>query len=59
MVRKFGFLEEVRRHNALLCDGRVWDLLVFGLLHSEWTEQNEGRSDILNMDIVCEEWRQT
>ena len=59
LVRKFGFLEEVRRRNALLCDERVWDLLVFGLLNSEWMEQNEGRSDILNMNIVCEEWRQT
>ena len=39
LVRKFGFLEEVRRRNALLCDERVWDLLVFGLLHSEWIDE--------------------
>jgi RimJ/RimL family protein N-acetyltransferase len=39
LVRKFGFVEEVRRRQAMLRDDRVWDLLVFGLLHSEWAEQ--------------------
>ena len=39
LVRKFGFVEEVRRRKAILRDGRAWDLLVFGLLHSEWAEQ--------------------
>ena len=36
LVRKFGFVEEVRRRKAILRDGRVWDLLVFGLLRTEW-----------------------
>ena len=40
LVRKFGFLEEVRRRKALLRDGQVYDLLAFGLLRSEWEEQS-------------------
>ena len=43
LVRKFGFVEEVRRRKAILRDGRAWDLLVFGLLRSEWAEQNDNR----------------
>ena len=43
LVRKFGFVEEVRRRKAILRDGRVWDLLAFGLLRSEWTEINDNR----------------
>ena len=39
LVRKFGFLEEVRRRDAILRDGQEFDLLAFGLLRSEWTEQ--------------------
>jgi RimJ/RimL family protein N-acetyltransferase len=39
LVNKFGFVEEVRRRKAILRDGRAWDLLVFGLLRSEWAEQ--------------------
>jgi RimJ/RimL family protein N-acetyltransferase len=38
LVRKFGFVEEVRRREALERDGRFWDLIVFGLLRSEWEE---------------------
>jgi RimJ/RimL family protein N-acetyltransferase len=38
LVGKFGFVEEVRRRKALLRDDRAWDLLVFGLLRSEWAE---------------------
>jgi RimJ/RimL family protein N-acetyltransferase len=56
LVRKFGFLEEVRRRNALLCDERVWDLLVFGLLRSEWMEKNNGNKDILCVETLREEW---
>jgi len=36
---KFGFVEEVRRRKALNRDGRLWDLVVFGLLRSEWGSQ--------------------
>jgi RimJ/RimL family protein N-acetyltransferase len=38
LVRKFDFVEEVRRRKAILRDGRTWDLLVFGLLRSEWAD---------------------
>lgn len=40
LVRKFGFVEEVRRRKAILRDGQEYDLLAFGLLSSEWTEQS-------------------
>ena len=36
MLQKFGFVEEVRRRQALDRDGRRWDLLIFGLLKDEW-----------------------
>ncbi|HKY54949.1 MAG TPA: GNAT family protein, partial [Anaerolineales bacterium] len=39
LLKKFGFLEEVRRRQALDRDGRRWDLMVFGLLHSDWQNQ--------------------
>ena len=39
LFRKFGFAEEVRRRQAINRDGRRWDLLVFGLLNSEWQNQ--------------------
>lgn len=39
LLKKFGFNEEVRRRQALERDGRRWDLLVFGLLKDEWTNQ--------------------
>ena len=39
LFRKFGFIEEVRRRQALDRDGRRWDLIVFGLLNSEWQNQ--------------------
>ncbi|GAB4417783.1 MAG: GNAT family protein [Anaerolineales bacterium] len=38
LVQKFGFVEEVRRRKAILRDSREWDLLVFGLMQSEWQE---------------------
>ena len=42
LFSKFGFVEEVRRRKALDRDGRRWDLIVFGLLNSEW--QNQARA---------------
>ena len=36
LFKKLGFLEEVRHRQALDRDGRRWDLMVFGLLNSEW-----------------------
>ena len=39
LFKKLGFVEEVRRRQALERDGRCWDLLVFGLLKDEWANQ--------------------
>jgi RimJ/RimL family protein N-acetyltransferase len=39
LFKKFGFIEEVRRRQALDRDGRHWDMLVFGLLKDEWQDQ--------------------
>ena len=39
LFSKFGFVEEIRRRQALDRDGRRWDLIVFGLLNSEWQNQ--------------------
>ncbi len=38
LVRKFGFVEEVRRRKAILRDSQEFDLLAFGLLRSEWDD---------------------
>jgi RimJ/RimL family protein N-acetyltransferase len=43
LFQKFGFMEEIRRRQALNRDGQFWDLVSFGLLNSEWREQNNGR----------------
>lgn len=39
LFSKFGFVEEILRRQALDRDGRRWDMLVFGLLNSEWKAQ--------------------
>jgi len=39
LFRKFGFVEETRRREALHRDDRRWDLMCYGLLRSEWEEQ--------------------
>lgn len=39
LFRKFGFVEEVRRRQAMERDGRRWDMIVFGLLKAEWANQ--------------------
>ena len=39
LFSRFGFVEEIRRRQALDRDGRRWDMLVFGLLNSEWKAQ--------------------
>lgn len=39
LLKKFGFIEEVRRRQALERDGRRWDMLVFGLLRDDWQNQ--------------------
>lgn len=45
LLKKFGFLEEVRRRQSLERDGRRWDLLVFGLLKDEWQSQAQASSE--------------
>jgi len=40
LFEKAGFIEEVRRREALNRDGRHWDLLLFGLLREEWEAQH-------------------
>ena len=37
--QKFGFVEEVRRRQALLRDGQTYDLLMLGLLKDEWRRE--------------------
>jgi RimJ/RimL family protein N-acetyltransferase len=39
LMKKFSFVEEVRRRQALERDGRRWDLIGFGLLKDEWQDQ--------------------
>jgi len=36
LFRQFGFVEEVRRRQAIHREGRRWDLLNYGLLAEEW-----------------------
>lgn len=43
LFQKFGFMEEVRRRKAIHRDGEFWDIISFGLLNTEWQEQNIGR----------------
>lgn len=39
LFRKFGFVEETRRREALHRDHRRWDVTCYGLLRSEWEER--------------------
>ncbi len=39
LFRSFGFIEEVRRREALNRDCRQWDMLHYGLLAREWKEK--------------------
>jgi len=41
LFKSFGFIEEVRRRQALERDSRRWDLLQFGLLADEWKEKRK------------------
>ena len=41
LLKKFGFVEEVRRRQSLERDGHRWDLLVFGLLSEEWQDRRK------------------
>jgi RimJ/RimL family protein N-acetyltransferase len=41
LFQGFGFVEEVRRRQALERDSRRWDLLQCGLLRAEWKEARQ------------------
>lgn len=43
LLKKYGFIEEVRRRKALMRDGKVFDLLHMGLLRSEWQPCEEAQ----------------
>lgn len=45
LFRKFGFVEETRRREALHRDNRRWDLTCYGLLHSEWEQSFQPHGD--------------
>jgi len=42
LLKKFGFVQEVRRRSSLERDGRRWDLYVFGLLGDDWRNSSTG-----------------
>ncbi|MFC1878353.1 GNAT family N-acetyltransferase [Chloroflexota bacterium] len=42
LLAKAGFVEEVRRRQALNRDGRRWDMLHMGLLRREWQTRMDG-----------------
>ena len=50
LLKKIGFVEEVRRRQALERDGRRWDLLVFGLLKDEWQSQAAAQSEAFSTE---------
>src|SRR4030065_230148 len=43
LLKKFGFVEEVRRRKAMLRDGQCFDLIHLGLLQNEWQPVEENR----------------
>jgi RimJ/RimL family protein N-acetyltransferase len=44
LFEKFGFVEEVRRRQALNRDGQRWDAIHLGNLHSEWEKLQDGEA---------------
>lgn len=42
LLKKHGFVEEVRRRQSVERDNRRWDLLVFGMLSDDWHNNPEG-----------------
>lgn len=45
LLKKFGFVEEVRSREALERDARRWDLIVLGLLKDEWVDPPSAGSE--------------
>jgi RimJ/RimL family protein N-acetyltransferase len=44
LFEKAGFIQEVRRRQALNRDGRYWDLIHVGLLRDEWHGSSSGEA---------------
>ncbi len=42
LFSKAGFVEEVRRRQAVYRDGKRWDLIMLGLLDEEWRASRKG-----------------
>ena len=40
LFQRAGFVEEACQRQALYRDGRRWDLLIYGLLKEDWSEDN-------------------
>ncbi len=38
LLKRFGFVEEVRRRQSVERDNKRWDMLVFGLLKEDWQQ---------------------
>ena len=45
LLQKHGFVEEVRRRQAIHRDGKVCDSLLLGLLREEWLAQQGNLND--------------
>jgi RimJ/RimL family protein N-acetyltransferase len=43
LLKKFGFVEEVRRRKAMLRDGQFYDVIHMGLLRNEWQPLEESK----------------
>jgi RimJ/RimL family protein N-acetyltransferase len=41
LIEQAGFLMEIRRRQTIFRDGRHWDTLYYGLLHSEWDSKEK------------------
>jgi RimJ/RimL family protein N-acetyltransferase len=44
-IERHGFQPEVRRRQAIARDGRRWDMLLYGLLRSEWAGRAEAAAN--------------
>jgi len=44
VFKKMGFIEEVRRREAINRDGRRWDMIHLGILQPEWTQLLKGKN---------------
>lgn len=47
LFQQFGFVEEVRRRQALERDGRRWDMIELGFLASEWSQTANSKTGLI------------